>query len=106
MIHPVSAVFANIAIRLKISANIVSFAGLFAGWIAAYFYFHMDRPLYLFGGLGFMVLWHILDGADGRVARATGTSSAFGRIIDGICDHRHERPVRSGTLPAGAGSIR
>jgi hypothetical protein len=34
-----------------------------------------------------MLAWHVLDGADGKVARATGTSSPLGRLIDGICDH-------------------
>lgn len=87
IIHPISQIFAKLAIMAGISANIVSFAGLFSGLAAAYFYYQQSQIGNIFAGFGFMVLWHIFDGADGRVARATGTSSAFGRIIDGICDH-------------------
>lgn len=87
IVHPLSEIIAKIAIRLKVSANIVSFVGLAAGWLAAYFYLKQSELIFV--GLGFlsMFAWHVFDGADGRVARATGTSSAFGRIIDGICDH-------------------
>jgi len=87
VVHPLSAIIAKIAIRLRVSANVVSFIGLGAGWLAAYFYLKQSELIFV--GLGFlsMFAWHVFDGADGRVARATGTSSAFGRIIDGICDH-------------------
>jgi phosphatidylglycerophosphate synthase len=87
IVHPLSTVLAKVAIKLGISANIVSFLGLGAGWLAAFFYFQQPALGFVFAGFLAMFAWHVLDGADGRVARATGTSSAFGRIIDGICDH-------------------
>jgi len=87
VVHPISAVIAKVAIKLGISANIVSFIGLGAGWLAAYFYFNQPSLGFVLAGFLSMFAWHVFDGADGRVARATGTSSAFGRIIDGICDH-------------------
>lgn len=87
VVHPLSAIFAKIAIKLGVSANVVSFLGLGAGWLAAFFYFKQDVPGFVLAGFVAMFFWHVFDGADGRVARATGTSSAFGRIIDGICDH-------------------
>lgn len=87
IVHPLSALVAKLAIRLKISANIVSFIGLAAGWLAAYFYFKQSELIFVALGFLSMFAWHVFDGADGRVARATGTSSPFGRIIDGICDH-------------------
>ena len=87
VIHPLSGMVASGALRLGLSANQLSVAGLFCGWAAAGFYFYQpDRKMVIAGFLA-MVAWHIFDGADGRVARATGTSSAIGRIIDGICDH-------------------
>jgi len=87
VIHPVSGIVAAGALRLGLSANQLSVAGLLCGWAAAGFYFQQpDRKMVLAGFLA-MTAWHVFDGADGRVARATGTSSAFGRIIDGICDH-------------------
>lgn len=87
VIHPLSAVVEKFAIRNGISANLVSFLGLGSGLIAGLLYYYQDHMAYVVGGFLFMCLWHVFDGADGRIARATGTSSAFGRIIDGMCDH-------------------
>ena len=87
VIHPLSAVVEKFAIRNGISANLVSFLGLGSGLIAGLLYYYQDHTAYVIGGFLFMCLWHVFDGADGRIARATGTSSAFGRIIDGMCDH-------------------
>lgn len=75
------------ALGLGVSANAVSVAGLcvgagaaaaFAGW----------RDLWT-AGLGLLLAagWLVLDGLDGAVARATGTASALGRFLDGVCDH-------------------
>lgn len=86
-VHPASSVVEKFAIKWGISANIVSFLGLGAGWLAALFYYYQDHRAFVAAGFISMFLWHVFDGADGRVARATGTSSAFGRVIDGMCDH-------------------
>ena len=34
-----------------------------------------------------MLVWHVLDGADGQLARLTGKATATGRAIDGLADH-------------------
>jgi phosphatidylglycerophosphate synthase len=31
--------------------------------------------------------WHVLDGADGDLARMTGRASPQGELFDGICDY-------------------
>lgn len=87
IIHPLSAIVERVAIRWGVSANIVSFLGLASGLLAGLLYYYQDHRPYVLAGFLLMCLWHVFDGADGRIARATGTSSAFGRIIDGICDH-------------------
>lgn len=87
VVHPLSSVVERIAIRFGISANVVSFLGLGSGLLAAWCYYYQSQLSFVIGGFLLMVAWHIFDGADGRIARATGTSSAFGRIIDGMCDH-------------------
>lgn len=87
VVHPLSGLIEKMAISTGLSANFVSFMGLGAGWLAALFYYYQDHRIYVLGGFLCMLAWHVFDGADGRVARATNTSSAFGRIIDGICDH-------------------
>ncbi len=87
LIHPLSDKVVQFGIKLGVSANAVSFAGLACGLLAAVAYTQVPNTLFVLAGFLLMVCWHILDGADGRLARITGTSSAFGRVIDGICDH-------------------
>jgi len=86
-IHPLSDIVVLLGLRWRISANVVSLLGLFCGLGAAAAYFQTSNQTFVAIGFLLMLSWHIFDGADGRLARATGTSSAFGRIIDGICDH-------------------
>lgn len=87
VIHPASRALLPIALRYGISANIVSFTGLGFGIAAAIAYYNWDRPACVVLGLALSVCWLIADGLDGMVARATKTSSAFGRLLDGLCDH-------------------
>ena len=85
--HPLADVLAKIAIALKISANVVSVLGVLLGFSAAWFYYQQATQIYIFYGFLTMLAWHVFDGADGRIARATNTHSPLGRIIDGVCDH-------------------
>jgi CDP-diacylglycerol---serine O-phosphatidyltransferase len=86
-IHPLSGIVEKAAIHLRITANQVSVLGLVSGVLAAFFYYQQSDRIFVIAGFLSMVAWHIFDGADGRIARATNTSSAFGRVIDGVCDH-------------------
>lgn len=86
-IHPLSGLIEKAAIYFGVTANQVSFLGLASGLLAAVFYYQQPDRTFVFAGFVAMVAWHVFDGADGRIARATGTSSALGRVIDGICDH-------------------
>jgi len=86
-IHPLSGIVARAAIRIGVSANQVSLLGLASGLLAAFFYYQQSDRAFVIAGLVAMIGWHVFDGADGRIARATGTSSPFGRILDGICDY-------------------
>ena len=54
---------------------------------AAICYARPAWPLSAFGGLPLMFAWHVLDGADGDLARRTGRASPNGELVDGICDH-------------------
>lgn len=86
-VHPLSELIVRLALKLKLHPNTVSLLGLGFGLLAGWLYYHLPQVKYVIGGFFAMIMWHILDGADGKLARATGKSSAFGRIIDGICDH-------------------
>ena len=87
VIHPSSRALLPLALRWGISANAVSFAGLGFGVAAAYAFAHWHDPRAVVAGLAFAVCWLIADGLDGMIARATKTASAFGRLLDGLCDH-------------------
>jgi len=75
------------ALRLRVSANTVSVIGFGVGTAAAIAFAHWRTPALALVGLVLGVLWLVCDGLDGMVARATGTASAVGRVMDGVCDH-------------------
>lgn len=85
VIHLAGRALLPLALRLRVPANAVSVAGLLFGAGAAAAYFRWER----LATVGFLlcVLWLIADGVDGMIARATGTASALGRFLDGLCDH-------------------
>lgn len=87
MIHPAARALVPGAIRLGISANAVSCIGLVIGAGAAVCFYNWASPLVATLGFALAILWLIADGLDGMVARATGTASPLGRVMDGICDH-------------------
>ncbi len=86
-VHLVGRLLLPAALRLGIPANMLSLTGLALGIAASFAY--TGWPDWRIASLGFAlsVGWLIADGMDGMVARATGTTSAAGRILDGICDH-------------------
>jgi phosphatidylglycerophosphate synthase len=38
-------------------------------------------------GMVLHMTWHVVDGADGDLARLTGRTSPMGELVDGICDY-------------------
>ncbi len=38
-------------------------------------------------GLLLHMAWHVIDGADGDLARMTGRNSPYGEMVDGLCDY-------------------
>ena len=38
-------------------------------------------------GMALHMTWHVVDGADGDLARLTGRSSPVGEMVDGLCDY-------------------
>src|SRR5207248_612760 len=47
------------------------------------------------GGFACQLAWHVLDGADGELARRTGKSSPSGEVVDGVCDYLSQASVYS-----------
>ena len=86
-VHPIAERLLPPALKLGIHPNTVSFAGMGCGAMAGWCYWHWQQPLFVIVGFVLMVGWHILDGLDGKVARASGKASPLGRLIDGVCDY-------------------
>jgi CDP-diacylglycerol--serine O-phosphatidyltransferase len=87
IVHPLARALLRPALASGVSANAVSVTGLFVGAGAAWSFAHSREPDAALLGLLLATGWLVLDGLDGMVARATGTTSALGRFLDGLCDH-------------------
>ena len=87
LVHPLSDRLLAPALRLGIHPNTVSFAGMGFGALAGLAYRQWQQPLWVVAGFLLMVAWHVMDGLDGKLARASGKASPLGRLIDGLCDY-------------------
>jgi len=87
IIHPAGRGLLPWFVARGISANAVSVCGLALGIGAAFAYSNWTAWPWAFAGLLLSMGWLIADGLDGMIARATGTASALGRFLDGLCDH-------------------
>ena len=87
LIHPIAERLLAPALRLGIHPNTVSFTGMGLGAIAGWCYWHWQQPAFVLAGFIAMLGWHIMDGLDGKLARASGKASPLGRLIDGVCDY-------------------
>ncbi|MGZ8998725.1 MAG: CDP-alcohol phosphatidyltransferase family protein [Allosphingosinicella sp.] len=91
--HPLAATLARLLQPTGISPNAVSVLGMLSIWAAAACYFLLPWPQAVLFGLSFHMLWHVIDGADGDLARLTGKSSPTGELVDGFCDYAGHAPL-------------
>ena len=88
IIHRISSFLVQFFAALGVHPNWVSLLGFISGWGAYYCYLQTPTtPDMAWSGLFAMILWHIFDGTDGKLARYTGKTSAVGKVIDGIADY-------------------
>ncbi|WP_428377245.1 CDP-alcohol phosphatidyltransferase family protein [Lichenicoccus sp.] len=87
VIHPVAGRLVRLFARLGVAPNAVSLLGMACGIGAALAYLHYDRPACVVAGFCLMILWHVMDGADGQLARLTASQSELGKVLDGVCDY-------------------
>lgn len=85
--HPLAARLARLLVPTGISPNAVSLMSLAALCAATWAFVGLAWPLNALTGLVFMLIWHVVDGADGDLARMTGRASATGELVDGVCDY-------------------
>ena len=87
LFHPLACRLAHLLTPTRATPNMVSIAGGVAVVLAGFAYAQQYWPLSVVLGLAFHLAWHVLDGADGDLARLTGQVSANGEAIDGVCDY-------------------
>ncbi|WP_044561237.1 CDP-alcohol phosphatidyltransferase family protein [Azospirillum sp. B4] len=87
LIHPVSSWLTPRFAAVGITPNAVSLAGMAFGIAAGVAYHHYQSLACALAGFVLMVAWHVMDGADGQLARLTNAQSEMGKILDGICDY-------------------
>jgi phosphatidylglycerophosphate synthase len=86
-IHPISGWLVPRFHRLDIHPNTVSLTGALAGVLAGVCYAYYGHLGAVIAGFALMIVWHVMDGADGQLARLSGKVTASGYVIDGICDY-------------------
>lgn len=87
LIHPLSRAVAGLLVPTPVTPNMVSVGSVGFAVGGALSYLYLPAPLGAFAGLAFLFAWHVLDGADGDLARRTGRASPIGELVDGVCDH-------------------
>ena len=85
--HPLARRLARAAVGTPVSPNALSVAGGALVAAAAILYTELSWPLSVLLGFAAHALWHVLDGADGMLARMTGTASPTGELVDGAADY-------------------
>lgn len=85
--HPLARRLARLLIPTGISPNMVSVMSAVSLCAATACFVGLAWPVNGLAGLFFMLLWHVVDGADGDLARMTGRASATGELVDGVCDY-------------------
>lgn len=85
--HPLSSRLARRLERTPITPNMVSVAGGLCVVAAAAAYTVPGWPLSAICGFSLHLLWHVVDGADGDLARLTGKAGPMGEVVDGLSDY-------------------
>lgn len=84
--HPASWRLARLIAPTPITPNMVSLFGAVMVMLAAYLYSFTGVLLAMLAAFAVHLAWHVVDGADGDLARLTGRSGPQGELVDGLCD--------------------
>lgn len=90
--HPLAWQLARLLARTPLTPNMVSvIGGCFVIAAGAVYtqpqWLHVVWPWSALLGMALHMTWHVVDGADGDLARLTGRSSPVGEMVDGLCDY-------------------
>ena len=85
--HPLAWQLARVLARTPLTPNAVSVLGALMVVAAGLAYTQLAWPVSAALGMALHMGWHVVDGADGDLARLTGRASPLGEMIDGLCDY-------------------
>lgn len=85
--HPLAHRLARALVPTPITPNMVSVAGAVMVMVTAVLYAWVATPAAIALGFFLHCAWHVVDGADGALARMSGRASPSGEIVDGMCDY-------------------
>ncbi len=85
--HPLAWQLARRLAHTPLTPNMVSVFGALMVIAASIAYTGLPYPLSAALGMALHMGWHVVDGADGDLARLTGRSSPIGEMVDGLCDY-------------------
>lgn len=85
--HPLAYRLAQKLSKTSITPNMLSLAGGLLVILAAYIYTMPNWPMTTIFALLLHMSWHVIDGADGDLARMTGKAGPLGEVIDGLSDY-------------------
>ncbi len=85
--HPLAWQLARGLAHTPITPNMVSVFGALMVVAAGVVYANLAWPVGAALGMALHMGWHVVDGADGDLARMTGRSSPIGEMVDGLCDY-------------------
>ena len=90
--HPLAWRLARLLARTPLTPNQVSVSGGLSVVCAGIAYISPlwggeAWPFSAMLGMLLHMAWHVIDGADGDLARMTGRTSPYGEMIDGLCDY-------------------
>jgi phosphatidylglycerophosphate synthase len=89
--HPLAWRLAQLLAKTPLTPNVVSVIG--GCFVVAAGIVYAQTQLLGWGWQGALVgmllhmTWHVVDGADGDLARLTGRTSPLGELVDGVCDY-------------------
>ncbi|MFM9937041.1 MAG: CDP-alcohol phosphatidyltransferase family protein [Novosphingobium sp.] len=85
--HPLAWQLARALAPTPLTPNMVSVFGGLLVVAAGSVYWSTSGPWWAMVGMALHLSWHVVDGADGDLARITGKTSPLGELVDGICDY-------------------
>ena len=86
-VHPIASRLVPLLAAMHVHPNAVSVAGMAFGVLAGVAYSRYQDLRWTIAGFVLMVAWHVMDGADGQLARLTHSQSQSGKVLDGVCDY-------------------